>query len=150
MAKNVNLLNHSDDKHLNIHFALEIIVSPMQFHCDFHLNGYAHKHLVELGQSQSNWFILICAIIALFLVVNLVKTLFKAAIFVIIISTVLIVILDFTPEELTETANQSLKVSSDFIQEKMVPIISDFYLGNLFDVKDDENNNRMMQLPSDD
>ncbi|GAE34357.1 hypothetical protein [Halalkalibacter akibai] len=108
------------------------------------------EHLVELGQSQSNLFILICAIIALFLVVNLVKTLFKAAIFFVIISTVLIVILDFTPEELTETANQSLKASSDFIQEKMVPIISDFYLGNLFDVKDDDNNDRMMKLPTDD
>jgi len=108
------------------------------------------EHLVELGQSQSNWFMLICAIIALFLVVNLVKTLFKAAIFFVIISTVLIVILDFTPEELTETANQSLKMSSDFIQEKMVPIFLDFYLGDLFDRKDNENKDRMIQLPTDD
>jgi uncharacterized membrane protein YfhO len=89
------------------------------------------EQLVDIIQTQSNWLLIIGGIVVIFFVISLVRTLIKAALVCIFIMIIAFFILDMTPEQLADTGTESLKGGTEFLQEKMLPLISDFYIGEL-------------------
>ncbi|WP_227939455.1 hypothetical protein [Alkalihalobacillus deserti] len=105
------------------------------------------KHLPELFHSQSTWFMIIGSIIAVFLLVSLLKTLFKFAVVLVIVSIAAVFLFNIAPKDLVETGAESLRSGSDYLQEKMIPLISEFYLVKLLENENNPNEhmNRMLE-----
>ncbi|MFC0562417.1 hypothetical protein [Halalkalibacter alkalisediminis] len=103
------------------------------------------EHLAELFHTQSNWLIIIGSIIAVFLLVSLLKILFKFTVVLIVVSMAAVFLFNIAPEDLAETGVDSLKTGSEFLQEKMIPLLTDFYLGQFFN-NENEASEQMNQL----
>lgn len=103
------------------------------------------EHLTELFHSHSNWFMIIVSIIAIFLLVSLVKTLLKIAVVLVIVSIAAVFLFNIAPEDLAETGAEALKSGSEYLHEKMIPLISDFYVGDFFENEQDEQMNQLLE-----
>ncbi|MDT8861634.1 hypothetical protein N0O92_15555 [Alkalihalobacillus sp. MEB130] len=86
----------------------------------------------EFTETQHTWLLLIGIVIVVLFLLSLLKTLFTFAIILLVISIGASLLFDLSPKELVETGTTSVKKGSEFVQETMIPLLSEGYLGELF------------------
>ncbi|WP_332694963.1 hypothetical protein [Halalkalibacter lacteus] len=97
------------------------------------------EQLINFFETQPTWMFLIGIVIVVFFLISLLKTIFKFAVILLVVCIGAVVFFDMAPEELAENGLNSVKNGTDFIQEKVIPMISAGYLGELFEQKDSVN-----------
>ncbi|WP_332628905.1 hypothetical protein [Halalkalibacter flavus] len=90
------------------------------------------EQLIEFVEAQQTWLFLIGVVIVVFLLISLLKTLFKFAVILLVVAIGAVVLFDMAPEELAESGVNSVKKGTAFIQDKMIPMMSEGYLEELF------------------
>ncbi|KHF40034.1 hypothetical protein [Halalkalibacter okhensis] len=90
------------------------------------------EQLLEFSKTEHSWLLLIGVVLVGFLLVSLVKTLFKLALICLVVSIGAVLLFEVAPDDLIENSMDQVKKGSELIQEKMIPMISEGYLGELF------------------
>ncbi|MCL7748361.1 hypothetical protein [Halalkalibacter alkaliphilus] len=90
------------------------------------------EQLIEFVEAQQAWLFLIGVVIVGFLLISLLKTLFKFAVILLVVAIGAVVLFDMAPEDLAEGGVNSVKKGTAFIQDKMIPMMSEGFLEELF------------------
>ncbi|MFC0470096.1 hypothetical protein ACFFHM_06060 [Halalkalibacter kiskunsagensis] len=97
------------------------------------------EQLINFLETQPTWLFLIGVVIVVFFLISLLKTVVKFAVILLVVSIGAVVLFDIAPEVLTEIGVDSVKRGTVIVQEKVIPMISAGYLGELFEQNDSVN-----------
>jgi hypothetical protein len=97
------------------------------------------EQVLNFFETQPTWMFLIGVVIVVFFLISLLKTVVKLAVILLVVCIGAVVLFDMAPEDLAESGIESVKKGTDFIQEKVIPMISEGYLGELFEDNDSIN-----------
>ncbi|GAE28297.1 hypothetical protein JCM9140_4512 [Halalkalibacter wakoensis JCM 9140] len=89
--------------------------------------------LSHFSETEHTWIFLIGVVIVVFLAMSLLKTLFKFAIVFLVISIAATLLFNMSPNQLVDSGRESLKMGTEFVQDKMISLLSEGYLTELFE-----------------